>query len=177
MLRPRIVQRLAALHRRPFHTLPDMRNNDMTVCFLGTNSGGGPTPSRNCSSLVADIVGDGSLWSMFPYVPTIHAVLTVRFKWSIVRKVPSGSLCCNQHARDTSGLMPSRRYLSRTCTVRTTWSLKPRYIADLQIQPTTSWVSERCSGLSLTCPVTIRCRLRQYVRSSPMNDAFSEPSE
>ncbi|KAH9971277.1 beta-lactamase-like protein [Russula compacta] len=30
--------------------------------FLGTSSGGGPTDSRNCSSLVLDIVGDGSLW-------------------------------------------------------------------------------------------------------------------
>jgi len=34
----------------------------MTATFLGTSSGGGPTESRNCSSLVLDIVGDGSLW-------------------------------------------------------------------------------------------------------------------
>ena len=35
----------------------------MTVAFLGTSSGGGPSESRNCSSLVLDIIGDGSLWS------------------------------------------------------------------------------------------------------------------
>ncbi|KAK7466922.1 hypothetical protein VKT23_003986 [Stygiomarasmius scandens] len=34
----------------------------MSVTFLGTSSGGGPSLSRNCSSLVADILGDGSLW-------------------------------------------------------------------------------------------------------------------
>ncbi|KAJ4488240.1 beta-lactamase-like protein [Lentinula aciculospora] len=34
----------------------------MTVTFLGTSSGGGPSTSRNCSSLVADVLGDGSLW-------------------------------------------------------------------------------------------------------------------
>ncbi|KAH9058070.1 beta-lactamase-like protein [Lactarius vividus] len=35
----------------------------MSATFLGTSSGGGPTESRNCSSLVLDVVGDGSLWS------------------------------------------------------------------------------------------------------------------
>ncbi|KZP24835.1 hypothetical protein FIBSPDRAFT_856635 [Athelia psychrophila] len=34
----------------------------MSVTFLGTSSGGGPSESRNCSSLVADVLGDGSLW-------------------------------------------------------------------------------------------------------------------
>ena len=37
----------------------------MSAIFLGTSSGGGPTESRNCSSLVLDIVGDGSLWSSY----------------------------------------------------------------------------------------------------------------
>ena len=37
----------------------------MTVTFLGTASGGGPTESRNCSSLVCDILADESLWSKF----------------------------------------------------------------------------------------------------------------
>jgi hypothetical protein len=41
----------------------------MTATFLGTSSGGGPTESRNCSSLVLDVVGDGSLWSIFfPFI-------------------------------------------------------------------------------------------------------------
>lgn|SRR6266702_344232 len=35
----------------------------MSATFLGTSSGGGPTESRNCSSVVLDVVGDGSLWS------------------------------------------------------------------------------------------------------------------
>lgn len=35
----------------------------MTITFLGTSSGGGPSDSRNCSSLVADLQPDGSLWS------------------------------------------------------------------------------------------------------------------
>ncbi|KAJ7285596.1 beta-lactamase-like protein [Mycena rebaudengoi] len=34
----------------------------MTVTFLGTSSGGGPTESRNCSSLVVDCLGNGALW-------------------------------------------------------------------------------------------------------------------
>ncbi|KAE9406479.1 hypothetical protein BT96DRAFT_934211 [Gymnopus androsaceus JB14] len=34
----------------------------MSVTFLGTSSGGGPSTSRNCSSLVADLLGDGTLW-------------------------------------------------------------------------------------------------------------------
>ncbi|KAF9459569.1 beta-lactamase-like protein [Collybia nuda] len=34
----------------------------MVITFLGTSSGGGPSESRNCSSLVCDILGNGSLW-------------------------------------------------------------------------------------------------------------------
>ncbi|KZV67006.1 hypothetical protein PENSPDRAFT_688518 [Peniophora sp. CONT] len=34
----------------------------MSATFFGTSSGGGPSESRNCSSLVLDIVADGSLW-------------------------------------------------------------------------------------------------------------------
>ncbi|KAI0058152.1 hypothetical protein BV25DRAFT_1891647 [Artomyces pyxidatus] len=34
----------------------------MSVTFLGTSSGGGPSETRNCSSLVLDVVGNGSLW-------------------------------------------------------------------------------------------------------------------
>ncbi|KZT30434.1 hypothetical protein NEOLEDRAFT_1125983 [Neolentinus lepideus HHB14362 ss-1] len=34
----------------------------INVTFLGTSSGGGPSESRNCSSLVIDMLGDGSLW-------------------------------------------------------------------------------------------------------------------
>ena len=38
-------------------------SRDITVTFLGTGSGGGPTKTRNCSSLVVDVLGNGSLWS------------------------------------------------------------------------------------------------------------------
>ncbi|KII88763.1 hypothetical protein PLICRDRAFT_110762 [Plicaturopsis crispa FD-325 SS-3] len=37
-------------------------SRDMTVTFLGTSSGGGPSESRNCSSLVADVLGNDNLW-------------------------------------------------------------------------------------------------------------------
>ncbi|KAI0716034.1 beta-lactamase-like protein [Cerioporus squamosus] len=37
-------------------------SNNMAVTFLGTTSGGGPTETRNCSSLVVDALGNGSLW-------------------------------------------------------------------------------------------------------------------
>ncbi|KAF8327045.1 beta-lactamase-like protein [Amanita rubescens] len=36
--------------------------HDMAITFLGTSSGGGPTRPRNCSSLVCDLLNDGSLW-------------------------------------------------------------------------------------------------------------------
>jgi len=45
-------------------------SRDITVTFLGTSSGGGPTKTRNCSSLVVDMLGDGTLWSV--YYPSIH---------------------------------------------------------------------------------------------------------
>ncbi|KAF8892702.1 beta-lactamase-like protein [Infundibulicybe gibba] len=34
----------------------------MSVTFLGTSSGGGPSESRNCSSLICDVLGNGALW-------------------------------------------------------------------------------------------------------------------
>ncbi|KAI5119212.1 hypothetical protein M0805_007723 [Coniferiporia weirii] len=37
-------------------------SHDMSVTFLGTSSGGGPSETRSCSSLVLDIVGNGDLW-------------------------------------------------------------------------------------------------------------------
>ncbi|KAL0947202.1 hypothetical protein HGRIS_013319 [Hohenbuehelia grisea] len=35
---------------------------DFIITFLGTSSGGGPSESRNCSCLIADVVGNGNLW-------------------------------------------------------------------------------------------------------------------
>ncbi|KAH8111177.1 beta-lactamase-like protein [Phellopilus nigrolimitatus] len=37
-------------------------SRDMSLTFLGTSSGGGPSDSRSCSSLVLDILGNGDLW-------------------------------------------------------------------------------------------------------------------
>ncbi|TBU25063.1 hypothetical protein BD309DRAFT_554006 [Dichomitus squalens] len=37
-------------------------SRDISVHFLGTTSGGGPTETRNCSSLVVDMFGNGQLW-------------------------------------------------------------------------------------------------------------------
>ncbi|CCM05233.1 uncharacterized protein FIBRA_07443 [Fibroporia radiculosa] len=38
-------------------------SHKIAVTFLGTTSGGGPSETRNCSSLVIDPLGDGSLWT------------------------------------------------------------------------------------------------------------------
>ena len=50
------------------HSAPDTNtmSQNITLTFIGTTSGGGPTQSRNCSSLVVDALGNGSLWSTFP---------------------------------------------------------------------------------------------------------------
>lgn len=52
----------------------------MTVTFLGTSSGGGPTETRSCSSLVVDVEGRGdktnNLWSTRPF-PGIQRPLHV----------------------------------------------------------------------------------------------------
>jgi len=59
----------SALHAHSVHPVPrfprtpPMAPLPMSVTFLGTSSGGGPSDSRNCSSLVVDVHGDGSLWS------------------------------------------------------------------------------------------------------------------
>ena len=47
----------------------------MIVTFLGTASGGGPSDSRNCSSLVCDILADKSLWSE-PYSFNQHSTIS-----------------------------------------------------------------------------------------------------
>ncbi|KAI0749184.1 beta-lactamase-like protein [Daedaleopsis nitida] len=37
-------------------------SHNIALTFVGTTSGGGPTETRNCSSLVVDALGNGSLW-------------------------------------------------------------------------------------------------------------------
>ena len=56
----------ASLHRslrQPSDLQTASMSQNITVTFIGTTSGGGPSQSRNCSSLVVDTLGDGSLWS------------------------------------------------------------------------------------------------------------------
>lgn len=56
---------------------------DIVVTFLGTSSGGGPTRTRNCSSLIVDTLGNGTLWSacypshqqILHRIPTTHPSL------------------------------------------------------------------------------------------------------
>lgn len=60
-----------SLHTEPLSIRPRISDMShlMSVTFLGTSSGGGPSESRNCSSLVADVLGDGSLWSARSHAP------------------------------------------------------------------------------------------------------------
>ncbi|KAJ7219045.1 beta-lactamase-like protein [Mycena pura] len=83
----------------------------MTVTFLGTCSGGGPTESRNCSSLVVDCLGDGSLWMVdcaegttrqFDFQP---ADTPVRLKARSVSKL----FITHMHADHTMGIIPMIR--------------------------------------------------------------------
>ena len=46
-------------------------SNNITLTFLGTTSGGGPTETRNCSSLVVDALGTSSLWSASTVPPRL----------------------------------------------------------------------------------------------------------
>ncbi|KAF8212492.1 beta-lactamase-like protein [Mycena galopus ATCC 62051] len=55
------IQNTRKLHRSLYLSAAAM-SRAMTVTFLGTCSGGGPNESRNCSSLVLDCIGNGSLW-------------------------------------------------------------------------------------------------------------------
>lgn len=47
----------------------------MSLTFLGTSSGGGPTENRNCSSLVCDFFEGNNLWSMFSFKPYLFSFL------------------------------------------------------------------------------------------------------
>ncbi|KAI9510726.1 beta-lactamase-like protein [Russula earlei] len=82
----------------------------MTATFLGTSSGGGPTESRNCSSLILDIVGDGSLWMLdcaegtlrqFSLQPQEDAKSVLKVNKIFVTHMHCQSviICCTQFAR------------------------------------------------------------------------------
>lgn len=58
---------------------------NISVTFLGTASGGGPSESRNCSSLICEISNDGTLWSA-------HIDLTYNASFNYICSSDSGRL-------------------------------------------------------------------------------------
>ncbi|GBE86099.1 Zinc phosphodiesterase ELAC protein [Sparassis crispa] len=86
-------------------------SNDITVTFLGTTSGGGPTETRNCSSLVLDPLSDGSLWMVDCAEGTARQVATQ--PWHDSRRIKLTRLTkifiTHMHADHTMGLLPLLR--------------------------------------------------------------------
>ncbi|KAF8553415.1 Metallo-hydrolase/oxidoreductase [Imleria badia] len=87
---------------------------NMQITFLGTSSGGGPSPSRNCSSLVANVIGDGSLWMVdcaegttrqFHMHPRGNGEATLR-----AQKV-SKLFVTHMHADHVMGIVPFLRHI------------------------------------------------------------------
>ncbi|GJE90621.1 ribonuclease Z [Phanerochaete sordida] len=86
---------------------PAYPRNNMVVTFLGTTSGGGPTDTRNCSSLVVDAVGNGQLWMVDCAEGTVRQFATQpyhdarRVRISDIKKV----FITHMHADHTMGLI------------------------------------------------------------------------
>ncbi|KAI0357292.1 hypothetical protein OH77DRAFT_1399539, partial [Trametes cingulata] len=85
-------------------------SRNITVTFLGTTSGGGPTETRNCSSLVVEPLGDGSLWMVdcaegtvrqFAQQPFNRNTENRRLRVSQVSKI----FITHMHADHTMGLL------------------------------------------------------------------------
>ncbi|KAF8163012.1 beta-lactamase-like protein [Crassisporium funariophilum] len=83
--------------------------SQITVTFLGTSSGGGPTESRNCSSLVCDMLADQSLWNcaegtvrQFQHLPSSHRP---HLRISRIRKI----FITHMHADHVMGIVPLLR--------------------------------------------------------------------
>ncbi|OSD02216.1 hypothetical protein PYCCODRAFT_1411075 [Trametes coccinea BRFM310] len=85
-------------------------SRNITVTFLGTTSGGGPTETRNCSSLVVEPLGDGQLWMVdcaegtvrqFALQPYRSNVEQRRLRVSQVNKI----FITHMHADHTMGLL------------------------------------------------------------------------
>ncbi|KAG7092228.1 hypothetical protein E1B28_008594 [Marasmius oreades] len=84
----------------------------LSVTFLGTSSGGGPSISRNCSSLIADVLGNGNLWMVdcaegttrqFANQPWTHGQRNPRL--SQVKKM----FITHMHADHVMGIIPLLR--------------------------------------------------------------------
>ncbi|KAI0665757.1 beta-lactamase-like protein [Trametes maxima] len=82
---------------------------NITVTFLGTTSGGGPTETRNCSSLVVEPLGDRSLWMVDCAEGTVRQFAlqpntggnSFRLRLSQVNKI----FITHMHADHTMGLL------------------------------------------------------------------------
>ena len=106
-------------------------SSNISLTFLGTTSGGGPTETRNCSSLVLDALGNGSLWSACalpsPPAPPSHSSswatrqsdADLHPQWSTVQRELCVSLnnSLTVQATPASGWARSPRYSSHTCMV------------------------------------------------------------
>ena len=67
-------------------------SRNISVHFLGTTSGGGPTETRNCSSLVVDpFGGSGQLWSAY-YMPAPRLTPALFAKAASPIKLPSNGI-------------------------------------------------------------------------------------
>ncbi|KAI0822037.1 beta-lactamase-like protein [Trametes gibbosa] len=86
-----------------------LMSSKITVTFLGTTSGGGPTETRNCSSLVVDPVGDGVLWMVDCAEGTVRQFAQQPYPGGAARRLRlsqvSKIFITHMHADHTMGLL------------------------------------------------------------------------
>ncbi|KAG6829665.1 hypothetical protein H0H92_003908 [Tricholoma furcatifolium] len=96
------------------------------VTFLGTSSGGGPTESRNCSSLICEVTKNKSLWSapqgfllalLYPSLvdcaegTTRQFALQDRMQMALKASNVSKIFFTHMHADHIMGVVPFLRYI------------------------------------------------------------------
>ncbi|KNZ71568.1 Zinc phosphodiesterase ELAC protein 1 [Termitomyces sp. J132] len=83
---------------------------EISVTFLGTSSGGGPSESRNCSSLVCDVTGNSSLWMVDCAEGTLRQfALQDRKLTSLKVNSVSKMFITHMHADHIMGIVPLLR--------------------------------------------------------------------
>ncbi|KAI0631875.1 beta-lactamase-like protein [Trametes polyzona] len=84
-------------------------SSSITLTFLGTTSGGGPTETRNCSSLVLDPLADGSLWMVDCAEGTVRQFAQQPYRGGEARRLRIGQVSkifiTHMHADHTMGLL------------------------------------------------------------------------
>ncbi|KAK7682110.1 hypothetical protein QCA50_014696 [Cerrena zonata] len=82
---------------------------DITISFLGTTSGGGPTDTRNCSSLVLDGLGNSSLWMFDCAEGTVRQFATQPHRYADGRHLKMSRVTkifiTHMHADHTMGII------------------------------------------------------------------------